>query len=112
MKPIYHTLSVAAIFFAGFSLYGQKSVYTLPFENEYRLPAMQTRINSEDIANTYQTMGNIYTTEITGLGEEKMEQTSMTFISDAKIAYSGSGVVDDRQRPGWLANLLNNAWPF
>ena len=35
-----------------------------------------------------------------------------TFISDAKIAYSGSGVVDDRQRPGWLANLLNNAWPF
>lgn len=35
-----------------------------------------------------------------------------TFISDAKIAYSGSGVVDDRQRPGWLANLLNNVWPF
>ena len=34
------------------------------------------------------------------------------FISDAKIAYSGSGVVDDRQRPGWLANLLNNVWPF
>ncbi len=35
-----------------------------------------------------------------------------TFISNAKIAYSGSGVIDDRQRPGWLANLLNNAWPF
>ena len=35
-----------------------------------------------------------------------------TYISDAKIAYSGSGVIDDRQRPGWLANLLNNAWPF
>ena len=35
-----------------------------------------------------------------------------TFISDAKIAYSGSGVVDDRQRPGWLADLLNNVWPF
>jgi len=35
-----------------------------------------------------------------------------TFVADAKIAYSGSGVVDDRQRPGWLANLLNNAWPF
>ena len=34
------------------------------------------------------------------------------FISDAKIAYSGSGVIDDRQRPGWLANLLNNLWPF
>jgi len=35
-----------------------------------------------------------------------------TFISDAKIAYSGSGVVNDRQRPGWLANLLNDVWPF
>ena len=35
-----------------------------------------------------------------------------TYISDAKIAYSGNGVVDDRQRPGWMANFLNNAWPF
>jgi flagellar L-ring protein precursor FlgH len=34
------------------------------------------------------------------------------FVSDAKIAYSGSGVIDDRQRPGWLANFLNNVWPF
>ena len=35
-----------------------------------------------------------------------------TFISDAKIAYSGSGIINDRQRPGWLANLLNSVWPF
>ena len=35
-----------------------------------------------------------------------------TFVSDAKIAYSGSGIVNDRQRPGWLANLLNSIWPF
>lgn len=35
-----------------------------------------------------------------------------TFISDAKIAYSGTGVINDRQRPGWLANLLNSVWPF
>ena len=35
-----------------------------------------------------------------------------TFISGAKIAYSGSGIVNDRQRPGWLANLLNSVWPF
>ena len=34
------------------------------------------------------------------------------FIADAKIAYSGSGIIDDRQRPGWLANLLENVWPF
>ena len=35
-----------------------------------------------------------------------------TFVSDAKIAYSGSGIVNDRQSPGWLANLLNSIWPF
>jgi flagellar L-ring protein precursor FlgH len=35
-----------------------------------------------------------------------------TYISEAKIAYSGTGIVDDRQRPGWLANLLNTVWPF
>ncbi|MBW2436246.1 MAG: flagellar basal body L-ring protein FlgH [Desulfobacterales bacterium] len=35
-----------------------------------------------------------------------------TFVSDARIAYSGSGIVHDRQRPGWLANLLNSVWPF
>ncbi len=34
------------------------------------------------------------------------------FIADAKIAYSGSGVIDDRQRPGWMANFLNTVWPF
>lgn len=34
------------------------------------------------------------------------------FVSDAKIAYSGSGVIDDRQRPGWMANFLNVVWPF
>jgi flagellar L-ring protein precursor FlgH len=35
-----------------------------------------------------------------------------TYISDAKITYSGTGVIDDRQRPGWLANLINAIWPF
>ena len=34
------------------------------------------------------------------------------FVADAKIAYSGSGVVDDRQRPGWMANFLDAVWPF
>jgi flagellar L-ring protein precursor FlgH len=34
------------------------------------------------------------------------------FVADAKIAYSGSGVIDDRQRPGWMANFLNSVWPF
>ena len=35
-----------------------------------------------------------------------------TFISDARIAYSGAGIVDDRQRPGWMTKILNTVWPF
>jgi flagellar L-ring protein FlgH len=35
-----------------------------------------------------------------------------TYISDAKIVYSGSGVVQDRQRPGWLTRIFDHIWPF
>jgi flagellar L-ring protein precursor FlgH len=35
-----------------------------------------------------------------------------TFISDARIAYSGKGVIDDYQYPGWFTRILNKAWPF
>jgi flagellar L-ring protein precursor FlgH len=35
-----------------------------------------------------------------------------TYIADARISYSGNGVVNDRQKPGWLARLLDVIWPF
>lgn len=35
-----------------------------------------------------------------------------TYISDAKIAYTGTGVIDDRQNPGWFARVLDSVWPF
>ncbi|MCD6560831.1 MAG: flagellar basal body L-ring protein FlgH [Deltaproteobacteria bacterium] len=35
-----------------------------------------------------------------------------TYISDAKIEYSGSGIINERQRPGWAARILNVIWPF
>ena len=35
-----------------------------------------------------------------------------TYISDARIAYRGSGIIDDRQRPGWLARIFDWIWPF
>jgi hypothetical protein len=66
------------------ALLAQKSVYTFPFENSYKLPSMETFINVEEISSTYQTFGNIYTSEITGLGDETVEQTSSTYISDVK----------------------------
>ena len=35
-----------------------------------------------------------------------------TVIADAKIEYSGSGVVSDKQRPGWFGRILDFIWPF
>jgi flagellar L-ring protein precursor FlgH len=35
-----------------------------------------------------------------------------TLIADARISYSGKGVISDRQRPGWMMNVLDYVWPF
>ncbi len=35
-----------------------------------------------------------------------------TYVADARIAYSGTGVVNDRQKPGWLTNIVMTVWPF
>ncbi len=35
-----------------------------------------------------------------------------TQIADAKIWYTGRGVLSDKQRPGWLTQLLDSVWPF
>ena len=85
MKTLYQ-LSIAALLMATSAmLYSQKSIYTFPFENSYRIPGLQAKILMDEISSTYQTLGNMFTTEITGLGDKPMEQTSYSFISDAKV---------------------------
>jgi flagellar L-ring protein precursor FlgH len=39
-------------------------------------------------------------------------EVQSTYVSDAKIEYSGRGVIAERQRPGWMMRLLDTAWPF
>ncbi len=39
-------------------------------------------------------------------------QVLSSAIADAKIEYSGLGVVDDVQRPGWLVRVLDWIYPF
>ncbi len=34
------------------------------------------------------------------------------FVADAKIVYTGKGVISDRQSPGWLMNIVDKIWPF
>ncbi|MDY7031201.1 MAG: flagellar basal body L-ring protein FlgH [Thermodesulfobacteriota bacterium] len=35
-----------------------------------------------------------------------------TYIGDARIEYTGKGVLNDKQTPGWLSRLLDWIWPF
>lgn len=34
------------------------------------------------------------------------------YILDAKIEYSGKGIISQKQQPGWLARLMDVVWPF
>lgn len=35
-----------------------------------------------------------------------------TYVADARIEYSGKGVIADKQRPGWLMRAVDWVWPF
>ena len=35
-----------------------------------------------------------------------------TQLADASIEYYGSGVLADKQKPGWFTRLMDNIWPF
>jgi hypothetical protein len=73
------------VVFPYLKLPGQRSIYELPFENSHRLPPMESGVNIEEISASYQTMGNIYTTEIISFDDQTMEQTSSSYISDPLV---------------------------
>ena len=37
---------------------------------------------------------------------------SSQYIADAKIVYTGTGVINDKMRPGWMTRIVDWAWPF
>jgi len=37
---------------------------------------------------------------------------SSQYIADAKIVYTGKGVINDKMRPGWLTRVVDWGWPF
>jgi flagellar L-ring protein precursor FlgH len=34
------------------------------------------------------------------------------FVADARITYTGKGIISDRQSPGWLMGIIDKIWPF
>lgn len=37
---------------------------------------------------------------------------SSSQMANAEVEYYGQGVLADKQRPGWMARILDNIWPF
>lgn len=35
-----------------------------------------------------------------------------SYVADAQIFYVGQGVIQEKQNPGWLTRILDQAWPF
>jgi flagellar L-ring protein FlgH len=80
-------------------------VQILPNGNFFIEGNREVRVNNENQVITL--TGIVRPRDITG---DNVIQS--TYIADARISYSGSGIVNDQQRPGWLARILDNVWPF
>lgn len=35
-----------------------------------------------------------------------------TYLANADIEITGKGIISDKQKPGWMARILDHAWPF
>jgi len=65
----------------------------------------QVRVNNENQIINVQ--GVIRTEDITSTNI-----ILSTYVADAKIELIGEGAVSDKQRPGWMARILDWVWPF
>jgi len=73
--------------------------------NMYIRGQREVRVNNE---TQYITLsGVVRPKDITSSNE-----VSSTFIANARITYSGSGPLADKQRVGWLGRVLDYVWPF
>ena len=34
------------------------------------------------------------------------------YVADARVLYTGEGIINDKMRPGWLTRIVDWAWPF
>lgn len=65
----------------------------------------QVTINAED---QYLIIGGIIRTQdIT-----PQNTIASQYISDARIVYTGEGVINDKMRPGWATRIVDWVWPF
>ncbi len=63
------------------------------------------KVNNEEQIVTIQ--GTIRQRDITAANT-----VNSIYVADAQISYSGEGIISDRQKPGWLMNVVDKVWPF
>lgn len=68
---------------------GQRNVKV---NNEDQIVTIQGTIRQRDISSD-NTINSIY-------------------VADAQITYGGEGIISERQKPGWLMNVVDSVWPF
>lgn len=82
-----------------------KVIDVLPNSNLKIEGRRNVRVNNEDQIVTVK--GTIRQRDVTA------ENTiNSIYVADAQISYSGEGIISDRQKPGWLMNVLDKLWPF
>ena len=77
----------------------------LPNGNLVIIGKREIRVNQE---TQYITLSGIVRPDDIGPTNE----VSSTYMADAKIVYSGTGPLADKQRPGWLGRAIDHVWPF
>ncbi len=65
----------------------------------------EVQVNGETQYITLQ--GTVRPSDVTSSNHVQSNQ-----LADAKIHYTGRGVLTDKQSPGWLARLMDSIWPF
>ena len=80
-------------------------VAVLPNGNLRIAGSKSVRVNNED-----QLIG--LTGEIRPEDISSNNSVDSKYILDARISYTGKGVISDNQGQGWLVRVLDNIWPF
>jgi flagellar L-ring protein precursor FlgH len=80
-------------------------VRVIPNGNLYINGKREIKVNNE---TQYLTISGVIRPE----DISPFNEISSSYVANAKIAYSGVGVLADKQKPGWLGRIIDYVWPF
>ncbi len=84
---------------------GASVTEVLPNSNLVLYGRREMKVNNE---SQYITVSGVVRPEDVGSDN----RVKSTYLADARIAYSGRGVLADKQKTGWLTRALDTVWPF